>query len=403
MSFGRLGVWTVVAALIVAAGYGFLRWTNDARTVRAGRVLPPAPVTVARVTTADVPVRLRVVGTVQPVETVAIKSRVDGQIVKVHFTEGQMVKKGELLFSIDARPFEWQLRQAQANLERDKALLAKARADLERVQPLFQRGVAAKQTYDAAVASVNSLLATIRADEATIGQIKLQIEFTEIRAPIDGKTGAVLVDAGNLVKANDTGALVVINQLRPIDVTFSIPERHVEALRTAMQAGPVAVQVTRPDEPTPFATGRLIFINNAIDVATGTIQLKARFKNDEGLLVPGRFVGVQVTLAVKRNVMVVPSEAVQVGQRGRYVFVVKPDRTVEQRMVRDGVSEGGRTEIDAGLKLGETVVTDGQLRLFLGAKVMPRPPAPRRGAKPGPAAGPATGKPRSGRLAKDSR
>lgn len=400
MSFRRLGVWTVAAALIVAAGYGFVRWTSDARTVRAGRVLPPAPVTVARVTTADMPVRLQVVGTVQPVETVAIKSRVDGQITEVHFKEGQTVKKGDQLFTIDPRPFEWQLRQAQANLERDKALLAKARADLERIQPLWQRGIAPKQNYDAAQASVNSLLATIQAGQAMIEQIKLQIEFTAIRAPIDGKTGAVLVHAGNLVKANDTGtsALVVINKLRPIDVAFSIPERHVEALRTAMQAGPVEVDVTRPEESTHFAKGRLLFVNNAIDTATGTIQLKARFENKEGRLVPGRFVGVQATLAVKRNVMVVPSEAVQVGQRGRYVFVVKPDRTVEQRMVRDSLSEGGRTVIDAGLKVGETVVTDGQLRLFPGAKVMPRPPAQRGRARPGPEAG----KPANGRLAKDN-
>lgn len=384
MTFGRLGVWTVAAVLLIAGGYGFVRWTSGADTVRAGRVLPPAPVTVAQVTTADVPVRLRVVGTVQPVETVAIKSRVDGQIVKVHFTDGQTVKKGDLLFSIDARPFEWQLRQAEANLARDKAQLVKARADLERIQPLWQRGVAPKQNYDAAVAGVNSLLATIQADQATIEQIKLQVEFTAIRAPIDGKTGAVLINTGNLVKANDTGALVVINQLRPIDVNFAIPERHVEALRTAMQAGPVTVNVTRPDEPTPFATGRLLFVNNAIDAATGTIQLKARFENTQGHLVPGRFVGVRVTLAIKRNVMVVPSEAVQVGQRGRYVFVVKADRSVEQRMVRDGITEGGRTVIESGLKLGETVVTDGQLRLFPGIKVMPRPPAQRGGAQPGP-------------------
>lgn len=385
MSFRRLGVWTVAAVAIVAAGYGFVRWTSGASTVRAGRVLPPAPVMVARVTTADVPVRLRVVGTVQPVETVAIKSRVDGQIVMVHFTEGQMVKKGDRLFSIDARPFEWQLRQAEANLARDRAQLVKARADLERIQPLWQRGVAPKQNYDAAVAGVNSLLATIQASQATIEQIKLQIEFAAIRAPIDGKTGAVLVHAGNLVKANDTGALVVINKLRPIDVTFAIPERHVEALRTARQAGAVAVNVTRPDEPTPFATGKLIFVNNAIDAATGTIRLKARFANVEGNLVPGRFVGVQVTLAVRRNALVVPSEAVQVGQRGRYVFVVKADRTVEQRMVRDSVTEGGRTVIESGLKLGETVVTDGQLRLFPGIKVMPRPPATRGGVRTGPA------------------
>lgn len=397
MSFGRLGVWTLAVVALAAAGYGFLRWTSDARTVRAGRTLPPAPVTVARVTTADVPVRLRVVGTVQPVETVAIKSRVDGQIVKVHFTEGQMVQKGDMLFSIDARPFEWQLRQAQANMERDKAQLVKARADLERIQPLWQRGVAPKQTYDAAVAGVNSLLATIQGAQATMEQIKLQIEFAAIRAPIDGKTGAVLIHVGNLVKANDTGALVVINKLRPIDVSFAVPERHVEALRAAMQAGPVAVNATRPDEPTPFATGRLLFVNNAIDAATGTIQLKGRFTNADGNLMPGRFVGVGITLAVQRNVMVVPSEAVQVGQRGRYVFVVKADSTVEQRMVRDGVTDGGRTVIEAGLTVGETVVTDGQLRLFPGIKVMPRPPATRRGARPGPSVG-RTG---NGRLAKD--
>jgi len=188
MSFGRMGVWTVAAVVLIAGGYGFVRWTSGASTVRAGRVLPPAPVTVARVTTADMPVRLRVVGTVQPVETVAIKSRVDGQIVKVHFAEGQMVKKGDLLFSIDPRPFEWQLRQAEANLERDRALSEKAKDDLARYSSLVDKGFASRQKFEEARAANNALKGTLRADEAAIQAARLQLEYTRIHAPIDGVT-----------------------------------------------------------------------------------------------------------------------------------------------------------------------------------------------------------------------
>lgn len=380
MQLGRVVVWGAVVAVLAAGGYFFVRATDNSNASRTVRTLPPAPVLTARAAPADIPIRLAVIGTVQPVATVAIKSRVDGQILKTHFTEGQMVKQGDLLFTVDSRPFEWQLRQAQANLERDEALLAQAQADFARYAKLSQQDFASKQKYEQSQAQMRAATATVMAGRATIEQIKLQIEFTAIRSPIDGRTGAVLVNPGNLVKANDTNPLVVINQIQPIDVSFSIPERFLDRLRRAERTNPIAVNVFKPETDKPFATGTLIFVNNAIDTNTGTIQLKGRFENGDGMLVPGQFVNVSMTLATLRNVLAVPSEAVQVGQRGRYVFVVKADRTVERRDVRVGAAADGKIAIEAGLAAGEEVVTDGQLRLFPGARVVPRPAGGRPGA-----------------------
>jgi membrane fusion protein, multidrug efflux system len=350
---------------------------------------PPAPVIVALVRTATVPVTLTAIGNVQPYSAVSVKSQVDGQIREVHFKEGQNVKKGDLLFTLDARPYEAVLRQAEANLAKDKALLDKAVADLKRLETLVAKDFTSRATYEAAKANVASLEATIKADEALVEQSRLKLEYTRIAAPIDGRVGSILVNAGNLVKANDTavGTLVTINQVRPIYVQFSVPESHLSEIRARMAGGKIAVKAQVPNEDRPAAEGMLTFINNAVDVATGTIVLKATFENEDDRFVPGQFINVTVDLSVLQNAIVVPPAAVQVGQRGHYVFVVKPDSTVELRLVRAGITNERDMVIHDGLKPGERVVTEGQLRLRPGTRVAVRPTA---GAPPPPPPGRAT-------------
>lgn len=352
--------------------------------------LPPAPVVVALVKTATVPVTLSVIGAVQAYSTVAIKSQVDGQVGEVHFREGQAVKKGDLLFTIDPRTYEAALRQAEANLARNKALLVKARADLTRSAALVQKDFTSRSTYDQAVANVAALEAAIKADEASIIQAALRVEYTRITAPIDGRVGSILVNPGNLVRANDTNAqssaLVVLNQVRPIYVQFSVPESHLAEIRTRLSAGKIAVKAAIPQDTRPPAAGTLTFVNNAVDSATGTILLKATYANDDERLTPGQFVNVTVELAVIAEAVVVPPTAVQIGQRGNYVFVVKADNTAELRLVKTGVRTETEVVIEDGLALGERVVIDGQLRLRPGTRVTIRPaggPAP-----PGRAVGP---------------
>lgn len=348
---------------------------------------PPAPVIVVAAKTASVPVTLAVIGNVQAYSAVAVKSQVDGQIREVHFGEGQSVKKGDLLFTLDARPYEAALRQAEANLAKDKALLDKARADLARLAALVAKDFTSRANYDTAKANAASLEATIKADEALVEQARLKLEYTRIAAPIDGRVGSILINAGNLVKANDTaaGTLVTINQVRPIYVQFSVPESYLSEIRARMAAGKIAVKAQVPQEDRVAAEGTLTFINNTVDTATGTILLKATFANDDDRLVPGQFVNVTVELAVIAEAVVVPPSAVQVGQRGHYVFVLKSDSTVELRLVRAGIRTENAVVIQDGLKAGERVVTEGQLRLRPGARVVVRPSS---GAPPGRATSP---------------
>jgi multidrug efflux system membrane fusion protein len=343
----------------------------------AQRVLPPAPVVVSLVKTADVPVTLSVIGNVQAMSTVAIKSQVDGQIVEVHFREGQTVKKGDLLFTLDPRPYESALRQAEANLAKDKALLAKAQADLARNVALVRKDYTSRSNYDQAVANAASLEATIKGDEAVVEQARLKLEFTRITAPIDGRVGSILVSPGNLVKANDTAAgstLVTLNQIKPIYVQFSVPENRLAEIRARMAEGKILVRAQIPEDTQAPVEGILSFVNNAVDSSTGTILLKATYTNDDGRLTPGQFVNVTVELSVIPGAVVVPPAAVQIGQRGQYVFVVKDNDTVEVRPVKTGVRTDRDVVIEDGLKVGEKVVTEGQLRLRPNARVTVLPP-----------------------------
>lgn len=365
----RLIVGIAVAA--VAIGGYFLLQNRDTSSKAGKKAGRPAPVFVDKVSQRSIPLRVSAIGTVQARATVTVRSRVDGQLMAAPFGQGEIVKKGDILFRIDPLPFEARLRQAQANLARDKAMLAKSLADLRRYQDLSNKGFSSQQKYEEAKASVGALEATIHANEAAVQMTKLDLGYTSIHAPIDGRAGAMLVDPGNLVKANET-PLVVLNEVRPIYVTFSVPEHNLVEIRARFTQGTLGVQAAVPGDTAPPAEGKLDFINNAVDPQTGTIMLRATFANADDRLIPGQFVNVSVTLSTLHDATVVPARTVQSGQRGSYVFVVKPNKTVEQRPVAIGATVDNFTVVTDGLKVGETVVTEGQLRLFPGARVEPK-------------------------------
>jgi len=370
----KLVIFGVMAAAVAAGGYYYYfvyspakLAANSAQSV--ARVVPPAPVMVAQVSQEAVPVQLGTVGSVQQYTTVSVKSLVDGQIFKAGFEEGQYVHKGDLLFLVDPRPFEAALQKAQAALESDKAQALRGDLDLKRFETLAQKDYAPQQQYEQARATADVAHASVLADEAAIDQAKLSLEYCQIRSPIDGRTGNMLVNVGNLVKANDTVALVMINQIRPIYVSFTIPEQSIADVRRRMADGKLYVDVTIPGDPGAPVRGEITFINNQVDTSTGTIQLKATFPNLDDRLVPGQFVQVKMTLAMLSAALVVPSQAIQTGQKGTYVYVVKANKTVEQRPVEVGPTVDTKSVIQKGLEVGEQVVTDGQLRLFPGAAV----------------------------------
>jgi multidrug efflux system membrane fusion protein len=374
----RLAVLLLLAALL---GGGAFLWPrsdrSSAEVAAAGQSTPsPAvPVAVATVATKSVPVEFGTIGTVTAYATVALKSRIDGEIMEVHFKDGQEVKAGDLLFSIDNRTIRTQLEQAQANLARDKALLLSAQREVDRQTSLVKKNFASKQAVDQATASADSLQATVASDQAAIDAANVQLSYTEIRSPIDGRAGAVNLPRGNMVKANDTGSLVVLNQLRPIYVAFALPQGQLPRVRQAMAAGPLTVSTTIPGDSGPPLTGDLTFVDNAVDSSTGTIQLRATFDNAQTRLWPGQFVNVTLTLRVDAAAIVVPDAAVQHGQNGAYVFVVRPDSTVETRPVVVDRSVAGESVIASGLTAGESVVVEGQLRLAPGIQVEPHPAA----------------------------
>ena len=356
---------------------------------------PPPAQTVSAGTAVEtsVPILVSAIGTVQSIASVIVKSRIDGQIAEVHLEEGQEVKEGDLLFTLDNRSFQSQLTQAEANLERSRAQLERAQQEVKRQTELASRGVASAQRLEEVQSQVKIFDAAIRADEAAIENARINLSYTLIRSPIAGKTGTVNLKRGNLVKSNDTTTnavpLVTITQLRPIYVGFTVPERHLGDIRAAMNSEePLAAVVTLPNQTQNPLTGALTFIDNQVDVVTGTISLKAKFTNDDTRLWPGQFVNVTLTVGIQLNAIVVPSGAVQIGQNGAYVFIIKPDQTVELRLVRTNRTVDDKTVIDEGVKAGERVVVDGQLRLTNGARVTvpvtvpaaPQPATPQRPA-----------------------
>ena len=301
--------------------------------------------------------------------TVSVKAQVGGEVTAIYFREGQAVRKGDRLFSIDPRPYEIAVRQAESLLEKDRALLKNAEADAARYAGLVQKDYVTKEQYDALLANRDVLAAAVKADEATLAKARLDLGYTDVRAPIDGRTGSLLIDAGNIIKANDTAGAVVIEQTSPIYVTFSVPEQHLPAIKSFMAQGRLTTTAAPAGGQTPPVSGILTFVDNAIDPATGTITLKATFDNGGGTLWPGQFLNVRLTLTTERGVTVVPSQAVQTGQSGEFVYVVKDDLTAEMRPVKVARTFDESAIIAEGVKPGERVVTDGQLRLAPGAKV----------------------------------
>lgn len=327
----------------------------------------PIPISVAAVSRKSVPIEVRAIGNVEAYSTVSIKAQVTGELRRVYFTEGDEVKKGDLLFTIDSRPFEAALKEAEANLAKDLAMAEKANSDARRYDKLYKEEVVSKEQYEQFRANAESLDAIVQADRAAIENAKVDLGYCTIRSPLSGFTGSLLVDEGNVVKADET-ILVVINQVRPIYVNFSVPEQYlkdIEKYRTESTLKVIAI----PPEGKPSSQGILTFVDNTVDTTTGTIRLKGTFENLEKHLWPGQFVNVVLTLSTQLNALTVPSQAVQIGQQGEYVFVVNPNRTVESRPVIVSRRINGETVVEKGLKPGETVVTDGQLRLIPGALV----------------------------------
>ena len=344
---------------------------------------PPAvPVTTATVVQKEMPIEILVIGSVEPRSSVSIRSQTTGQLMKVNFREGDIVKAGQVLFELDRRPLEAALGQAEANLARDMAQAANAEVQATRFQQLVDRGIAPREQGDTARTSVAALNATVEADRAAVENAKIQLQYATITAPISGRTGALMVHQGNLVRANDQTPLVVINEVAPISVAFTIPEARLTDLRRYMSRGSLTVTATPQGSDTP-ASGRITFIDNAVDQNTGTIRIKGTFPNSDGRLWPGQFVNVVVTLSTDPTAIVVPSVAVQAGQEGTYVFAVKPDQSVEMRPVIVARTRGAESVIASGVRPGETVVTDGHLRLEPGGRItakQPVPPLP--GSKP---------------------
>jgi membrane fusion protein, multidrug efflux system len=359
--------------LLAAAGLWYA-WSFEssgpaqaART--AGQPARALPVLAAEVVTRAMPVEIAIIGNVQPIASVAVKPRIDGQIVKVAVQDGQEVKAGDVLFVLDSRQAQAALDQALATLQRDRAQLAGAQRELERLTPLGRKDYASKQQLDAAQTNVDAAQATLKADQAAVEGAQVELSYTTIRAPIDGRLGTVAFKLGNTVRSGDAAALVTLNQLQPIYVAFSVAERYLAELQQAMAAGPLPVTATIPGGQGVAAKGQVSYVENAIDSQSGTLSVKATFANQQETLWPGQFVNVVVQLRIEPDAVVAPSEAVQQGQNGPYVFVIKPDDTVDLRPVTVDRSIGDLTVVASGLKAGERVVTDGQMRLTPGAKV----------------------------------
>ncbi|MFN3076392.1 MAG: efflux RND transporter periplasmic adaptor subunit [Alphaproteobacteria bacterium] len=379
----RWAAWSL-GVLLALGGTGFTLWSREAPKMPNLREARPVPVLAATAVRRDVPVTLEGLGTVQAYHAVTVRSRIDGILDQVTFREGQDVRAGDVLARIDPRAYQAQLDQAQATRARDEALLENARVDLERYTGLGNN--VQKQIADTARATVRQLEATVRGDQAAVDNARVLLSYATIASPIDGRTGFRQVDAGNLVRANDPGGLVVVSQLQPVFVLFSLPQQELPAINARLRQGErLPVQVTGPDGRTVIDTGELVLVDNQIDTATGTIRLKAVVPNAERQLWPGGFVSVRLQLDTRRGGTVVPAVAIQRGPKGSYVFVVNGDETVTLRPVAVSRVAQDMALVESGLEMGERVVTEGMSRLKDGAKVtLPDPGGGKSGGKGGP-------------------
>ena len=359
--------------LLIVIGATAVRYTKKTPPNSKGPAPSAAgrgvPVLAEPVATRDVPVYLRGLGSVSAFNTVTVKARVDGQITKINFQEGQEVKQGDLLIEIDLRPYEVQLHTAEANLAKDEATLADAKLNLTRYTDLYKQGVVSQQQYNTQQSLVGQLQGSISADQAAIENAKLQLVYSRITSPIGGRIGLRMVDIGNIVHATDPNGLLVITQLHPIAVLFTLPEDYIQQVLQHMRKGQLEVDAYTRDDRTKLASGKLLTLNNEIDPTTGTNKFKAVFQNEDRVLWPNQFVNIRLLLETRQNAITVPAAAIQRGNQGTFAYVVKPDNTVEPRVVKVGVTEGSLASIESGLQPGELVVTDGQDKLQPGAKV----------------------------------
>ena len=335
---------------------------------KAGREARPAPVVAVSARAASLPLTVKAVGNVEPMATVAVKPQVGGPIVLQRVRDGAVVAKGELLFRIDPRPFELAIRESEAKLDRDRALLVKAEGDLKRYVTLKAKDVVAQEQYDQNYAQAKTLEGTIRLNQASLDRARLDLEYADIRAPIAGRVGSILLTAGNVLKANED-VMCVINQLSPIFISFSVPERYLPAIMARQKEAPLAVTASPPgDEDRAPIAARLASVDNAVDLKTGSIRLKALYENADHRLWPGQFVRVDLTLAIMENAVVVPTRAVMDGLKGPYVYVIGADGLAEARQITAGPIVDAETVVEKGLAVGEQVVVDGQIRLAPGVR-----------------------------------
>jgi len=339
---------------------------------------PPVPVVATVVEQKDVPLRLHAIGTVEAYSTVAVKTQITGELTGVYFKEGDDVHKGQLIFTLDKRPFEAELNQAQSMLAKDEASAANARLQQKRYEALVKEGVVSKEQYDQLETAAQASDAAVAADKAAVENAKVQLIYCSIYSPIDGRTGNLIVHQGNMVKANDTPALVNINQVEPIYVTFTLPQQYLADVKRYSQNGDLPVEAvvpgTNPDDQSGQVRGKLSFIDNQVDSATGTIKLKGIFVNGNRRLWPGQFVDTYLTLKTQANALVIPTQALQNGQQGTFVYVIKEDSSVEARPITVTEGQQGLVVVQKGLAVGERIVTDGQLRLLPGSKVQVKQP-----------------------------
>jgi len=361
-----------VPALLAACMLGACSDKSGGAQAEAKKAVPTVPVLIGKVVEKSMPLRLHAIGNVETVASVAVKSRVDGQIIVTHVRDGQDLVKGDPLFQLDPKPYQSQLEQAQANLARDQAQLDYLRGQEQRYQDLLKQNFVSQEGYAQVAANIRAAQGSVSGDEAAVQHARIDLGYTTIRSPINGRAGKVMLSEGNMVKANDTLAMVVINQLAPIYVSVAVPEQYLNEIRARQKKAPLRVDVEL--EKGKAISGKLAFVDNSVDVATGTIKLRGIFSNDDKQLWPGQFVESWVTLRDEETALVVPTQALQTGPNGQYVYVVKDDFSVELRPVQVARTEGAETVVADGLKPGETVVVDGASRVTPGSKVNAKSP-----------------------------
>jgi len=360
---------TAILASVSCSGGEAVATTPPPGGGRGGGQNPPVPITAVKAESKSVPLDVEAIGTVIAASTVAVRAQITGELMAVNFKEGDEVQQGQVMFELDKRPFEAAMQQAEAQLQKDIAQLANAKAQSKRYEDLAQRGIATREQVDQMTTQAAALEATVAADRANVQSAKVQLDYATIEAPISGRTGLLQVHKGNLVRANDTVPIISINRVTPVYVTFAIPEAMLPLFKQYMAAGTVRVEARAPNDSGRASIGTIDFIDIAVDATTGTIKVKGTFQNEDRRLTPGQFVNVSVTLTTDRNATVIPTIAVQSGQQGTYVYVVKADKTVELRPVTVVRTHGDDSIVKAGVAPGETVVTDGHLRLIPGSRV----------------------------------